>query len=500
MECVMNSTIAAVNQGFGSRANKAFSVERSLFHPAPPVFNGREIRIPCKELRGIARVLVPKLQRRGITSRRTRRRSTRASIAAALEYDVVIVGAGVVGTATAHHILTTTTLSVALIDAKLPCSGATGAGQGYIWMAHRKPGTAGWALAKHGKSLWETFAQELQENGENVLTSLGLRHTGSLLVASTDDQTRSLRNWIQDLLQAGIPSTYWTPEEVVHKEPSLASGCVAGAAYFHEDFQIDAALTMDALLKKVREYEAGGRYKELFYSPVQQLLRSPAEGRIVGVEIPAGKVFSRSAVVIATGAWSSGLMNNVSSQWGIPLVPLVKPRKGHLLVIEGPHNIQLTSGIMEVDYLANYYKTRSQGREGAKPTEQSGVSVSMTATLDPNGNLLLGSSREFAGFNVDVEDEVIERMVERAARFLPGVKNMKGKARIGLRPYSSDGRPLIGPVEDVPGLILATGHEGSGLCLALATAELVANMIQEVENPAEFLSFLPCGRLVSALA
>lgn len=46
-----------------------------------------------------------------------------------LEYDVVIVGAGIVGLATAHHILSKTNLSVALIDAEEPCAGATGAGQ-----------------------------------------------------------------------------------------------------------------------------------------------------------------------------------------------------------------------------------------------------------------------------------------------------------------------------------------------------------------------------------
>ena len=34
-------------------------------------------------------------------------------------------------------------------------AGATGAGQGYIWLAHRQPGTAAWDLAAHSKRLWE---------------------------------------------------------------------------------------------------------------------------------------------------------------------------------------------------------------------------------------------------------------------------------------------------------------------------------------------------------
>jgi hypothetical protein len=54
-----------------------------------------------------------------------------------LEYDVVIVGAGIIGLATAHHILLNTNLSVALIDAAEPCAGATGAGQYFSDLIHQ---------------------------------------------------------------------------------------------------------------------------------------------------------------------------------------------------------------------------------------------------------------------------------------------------------------------------------------------------------------------------
>jgi len=44
------------------------------------------------------------------------------------EYDVVIVGAGIIGLTIARHFLISSDLSVAIIDKKVPCSGATGAG------------------------------------------------------------------------------------------------------------------------------------------------------------------------------------------------------------------------------------------------------------------------------------------------------------------------------------------------------------------------------------
>ncbi|OAE32058.1 hypothetical protein AXG93_2278s1380 [Marchantia polymorpha subsp. ruderalis] len=409
------------------------------------------------------------------SERRARRFATSASV---VEYDVVIVGAGVIGVATAHHILTTTPLSVALVDAREPCAGATGAGQGYIWMTHRKPGTPGWHLAKRSKALWETFAMEVEDSGLNPTEALGWRKTGSLLVASTDEQAKYLQNWAQVLSEAGAATDFLTHLEAVNMEPALATGCLTAAALCHDDLQIDARLTIDTLLQ----------------SPVQHFIRSSREGRLIGVEIPEGKVFGKSAVVIATGAWSSLLMKTATTEWGMSLVPPMKPRKGHLLVIEGTHDIQLKSGIMECEYLSY----NSQSSKSTEATTEPGPSIVMTATLDPNGNLLLGSYREFAGFNIDVQDEVIEKMVERAARFLPGVSNMEGRVRTGLRPYINDGRPMIGPVDDVPGLIFATGHEGSGLCLSLATAEMVTNIIQDVKGPVESAPFLPNGRLSSS--
>lgn len=48
-------------------------------------------------------------------------------------FDVVIVGAGIIGLTIARHLLLASDLSVALVDAAVPCSGATGAGKKVYW-------------------------------------------------------------------------------------------------------------------------------------------------------------------------------------------------------------------------------------------------------------------------------------------------------------------------------------------------------------------------------
>jgi len=67
------------------------------------------------------------------------------------------VGAGVIGLYIAHQLLQQTQLSVTLIDRQQPCAGATGAGQGYIWMAHRAPDSPLWELAARSRASWERF-------------------------------------------------------------------------------------------------------------------------------------------------------------------------------------------------------------------------------------------------------------------------------------------------------------------------------------------------------
>ena len=52
-------------------------------------------------------------------------------------------------------------------------------------------------------------------------------------------------------------------------------------------------------------------------------------------------------------------------------------------------------------------------------------------------------------------------------------------ARVGLRPASADGLPVIGPSSVVPNVMYATGHYRNGVLLAPLTAQLVADAMLE---------------------
>lgn len=93
-----------------------------------------------------------------------------------------------------------------------------------------------------------------------------------------------------------------------------------------------------------------------------------------------------------------------------------------------------------------------------------------------------GSSREFSGYEAAPSMSVITAILARASQFLPALgavppAQLLGSTRVGLRPFALGGLPAVGLVPGLPGVAVAAGHEGSGLTLGPATAELVLHQL-----------------------
>jgi D-hydroxyproline dehydrogenase subunit beta len=89
--------------------------------------------------------------------------------------------------------------------------------------------------------------------------------------------------------------------------------------------------------------------------------------------------------------------------------------------------------------------------------------------------VLVGSSRARRGFDASVDPEVTEAMVRRAARLVPAIRDLPvAEAWSGLRPWLPDHLPAIGASALVPGLWVATGHEGAGIALGPITGRVLA--------------------------
>jgi glycine/D-amino acid oxidase-like deaminating enzyme len=140
----------------------------------------------------------------------------------------------------------------------------------------------------------------------------------------------------------------------------------------------------------------------------------------------------------------------------------VTPRKGQVVVLERSP-VVFRRKLSEAGYVA------------AVKASDAALQIAMVVESTPSGTALLGSSRQHAGFDREVELSVAGAIARRAARFFPILRDARAlRVYAGLRPLTPDHVPIIGPFAEAPNICVATGHEGAGIGLAPATGELVA--------------------------
>jgi sarcosine oxidase subunit beta len=94
------------------------------------------------------------------------------------------------------------------------------------------------------------------------------------------------------------------------------------------------------------------------------------------------------------------------------------------------------------------------------------------------GNILIGATREFVGYDAQNTREGIREVLKNATRLVPGLKEMNIiRTMGGLRPHTPDGLPLVGYLDGLTGFFMAAGHEGDGVALAPITGRMGADLI-----------------------
>ena len=353
-------------------------------------------------------------------------------------------------------------------------AGATGAGQGYLWLAHRAAGSPLWDLAARSMALWR---QVLLQGGQPELTPAAVewQGCGSLLLASSAEESWGLQARQAALQAAGLEARWLPARELAQLEPALRLAAEGSALLVPSDAQVNGRQTAAALQRACESF--GRRFTALFHEPAQALLTGTS-GRVEGVATGARRVAAPRGVVVAAGAWSAGFLAEAVGQpaWRGAFLP----RKGLLLEMPRPRGMpQLHYAMMEAGYTKHYAPTpaaalaggssrsessgtESSGSEsnsssssGSKASTQTSSSetlsslppaaaaaaadITFTATTSAAGTLLVGSSREFSGWDTEADAAVVAAIMQRAAAFLPGLEGVpRGdiSVRVGLRPYA----------------------------------------------------------------
>jgi glycine/D-amino acid oxidase-like deaminating enzyme len=369
----------------------------------------------------------------------------------AREVDVVIVGGGIIGCAAAWA-MSRAGLRVTLVERHGIAGATTGSCMGHIMVTPSPPYMLALTLAS--VKLWHALAEEVG--------GFEFRPTGALWLAKAAADVELLEQLQRMFAGAGEPSQRLAAGELRRVQPGLAPD-LAGGLLYPRDAVLMPMKAAGALLAAARAHGAEARP----WTAVRGITRR-ADGSVAGVVTDCGDIAAR-AVVNATGAWAPEL----TLAAGLPRAPIF-PRRGDL-AITTPLGCSLRMQLLEVSYLRT-----AGGKAAVEPDSGAADPGAHALNVQPqtHDSVLIGSTRQFAGFDRSVSRSLLHASLREAARFVPAL----GRASIvrtwsGLRPYSKDKLPLVGPVAAAPGFYLASGHEGLGITLAPITAAVLTDMI-----------------------
>ena len=355
------------------------------------------------------------------------------------DYDVIIIGAGVVGSATARELARYDLDILVLERSSDVCEGTSKANSGIVHAGYdAKPGTKKAYFNVRGSLIMEELSKELD---------FAYRRNGSLVLCFSEDEIPKLEelkargetNGVKDI-------TILNKEELLKKEPNLSKDVVAAlyapTGAIVDPFGLTIALAENAFVNGVK------------FKFNEEVTKVEKDGDGFVVKTCAGE-YKAKAVVNAAGVYSDAIHNMVCED-----KINITARKGEYCLYDKKVGVTVSSTVFRLP--------------GAF-----GKGVLVTPTV--HGNLLIGPTA------TDTPDkEEVSTTAEGLASVLKGgaisLESVPSKSVItsfaGLRAHSDQGDFVIGE-SSVPGFFDAAGIESPGLSAAPAIG---AHLAEEVSK------------------
>lgn len=360
--------------------------------------------------------------------------------------DVLIVGGGVIGCAIAYYL---SKVGVeCLVDQGEMGAQASRAAAGLLapLVSFDNNDFVPFLLASF--RLFPSLVAELEaESG----LSLDYQTTGSLRTISQPKRVKQLQRYLELWRGRGFEVQWLSGEEARAVEPALSEQ-VCAAVSAPQEAQLLPSSLVEALVRAARNWGAS-------FWPHHHVTGLFSQGSTVNaVQLATGERIACCHLVLATGAWSG-----MWEQWlGLPLP--VQPAKGQAIFLQQPsppiRHILMGEGI--------YLAPRSGGK------------------------VLVGATREDAGFDTQVTQEATTWLRNVAERLAPTLASSSLlDAWAGLRPKTPDSKPLLGQIEGWENVVLATGHHAFGIQLSPITGVTVAELLTTGQTSQEIRAFSP---------
>jgi len=359
-------------------------------------------------------------------------------------FDVIVVGAGAVGAACARE-LAVAGRRVLIVDRGTPEGEAWRAAAGMLApQIEAVPEDPLFDLGLAGRERYGLLAPLLLSS---TGIDIGLWQSGIAHLALNESSAHDLRLSVSLQRQQGHLCDWLDAAEVKEQWPWL--GPSHGALWAPRECALDPVRLVEALLADARAHGA-----VVVQDQVVQL--EQAGDRVTGVR--GRDFYAAPEVVIAAGAWSGAIR-------GMPRPLSVQPVRGQMAALPWPLGVPPAIMYNRDCYLV--YR---------------------------DGEALIGSTMEYAGFDHSPTPEGIERIRTAVSAMYPQLASLTiRRTWAGLRPISPDGRPIVGAEPRLPGLWYATGHGRNGILLAGITGVIIRELL-DGEDPREEMDALRADR------
>jgi glycine/D-amino acid oxidase-like deaminating enzyme len=362
------------------------------------------------------------------------------------DYDVVVVGAGIVGAACADE-LSRRGMSVAVVDRDDIGSGATAAGMGHIVVMDDSD--AQFALTRYSQRLWQELRPELPDDIE-------YEQCGTIWVAADEEEMIEVRRKRDYYGSRGVPTEVLDSQALQRLEPNLRPG-MAGGLLVPEDGVLYPPCAARFLMERAQKRGVKLR--------IGVMVERIGQGQ---VRLTDGSEISAMFIVNAAGAHAPDLTPGLD----------IKKRKGHLVITDRYPGF-VRHQLVELGYLKSAQSV-------------SGDSVAFNVQPRRTGQILIGSSRQYGAEHKEVDSAMLVRMLRRAQEYMPGLVELSAvRTWTGFRAATPGKLPLIGQWTGDNSVFLATGHEGLGITTSLGTACILADQITGTKPEIWIEPYLP---------
>ena len=377
--------------------------------------------------------------------------------------DIIVIGSGVIGSSVAYN-LTKKGARVALIEGGTLGCGSSCACDGFVIMQSKSPGPH-LTMALASEILYRTLPEELDWD-------IGYRHCGGMIVIERPEELEAMKVFMSKQQALGLDVQLLTGDEARKLEPALAPH-IAGATVSSRDAQVNPMYLVNGYLHAAKR-QGLTIYKNM---PVTDI--TAEGGKVTGVTA-GGEKFGADVIVYCGGVQTPKLM----SKLGVDIP--IKPRRGQLVITE-PVEPLIHHVMLCARYIAAKY--HPELLEGAQD-DALRLGVGMALEQTEEGGLLIGSTREFVGYDKNVTEIGFRTVTSHAARIVPALKRVRAiRTFAGLRPYTPDGKAFMGAVPGFRGLFLAAGHEGDGIAYSPITGKSMAELILDGKSEADLTPF-----------